>query len=61
MTNSQNCHRPSVSLALAALEQAALIARAERGLIVVLDRRGLEAAACECYRRIVAELGRVFD
>ena len=54
-------HRPSVSLALATLEHAGLLRHSERGRVTVLDRRGLEAAACECYQRIVVELGRVFD
>jgi len=40
--------RPGVSLAAAALEEAGLI-EYHRGRILVRDRRGLEAAACECY------------
>lgn len=40
--------RPGVSLAAAALDQAGLITY-HRGRIVVKDRTGLEAAACECY------------
>ena len=40
---------PIVSQAVGALEQAGLI-RYHRRSIAVLDRAGLEAAACECYR-----------
>jgi hypothetical protein len=31
-----------------------------RGVITILDRPELEAAACECYRLITAEYDRVF-
>jgi CRP-like cAMP-binding protein len=40
--------RPGVTVAIGVLEKAGLIAH-ERGLIRILDRAGLEAAACECY------------
>ena len=40
--------RPSVSLAVAALEDAGLIDNA-RGSVKILNRKGLEEAACECY------------
>ena len=43
--------RPGVTVAMGALEKAGLIAHA-RGLITVVDRPGLEKAACECYRTI---------
>lgn len=42
-------HRPAVSLAAGALSQAELI-RYRRGRIKIVDRPGLEAASCECYR-----------
>ncbi len=45
--------RPAVSLAAQTLQNAGLIAY-RRGSIKVLDRDGLEAASCECYR-IVAD------
>lgn len=41
--------REGVSLAAGALQAAGLI-RQSRGRITVLDRPGLEAAACDCYR-----------
>jgi CRP-like cAMP-binding protein len=41
--------RPTVSLVAAALQKAGLITY-HRGRVNVLDRRGLEAASCECYR-----------
>lgn len=40
--------RPTVSLAAASLQRAQLI-RYARGSLTILDRAGLEAAACECY------------
>jgi CRP-like cAMP-binding protein len=50
--------RPSVSTAAAALQDAGLI-RYSRGRLTVLDRQGLEDAACECYRIIEDEFGRL--
>ena len=41
--------RAGVTVAAGRLQQAGLI-RYKRGLVSVLDRGGLEAAACECYR-----------
>jgi Mn-dependent DtxR family transcriptional regulator len=43
--------RSTVTVAAGALQKAGLI-RYRRGAIEVLDRAGLEAAACECYRVI---------
>jgi CRP-like cAMP-binding protein len=40
--------RPGVTVAMGALEKAGLISHA-RGRIAVVDRPGLEQAACECY------------
>lgn len=44
-------HRPAVSHAARALSQAGLI-RYTRGQVTILDREGLEAATCSCYRII---------
>jgi CRP-like cAMP-binding protein len=43
--------REGVSVAAGALQDAGLI-RQSRGRIAVLDRAGLEAAACGCYRAV---------
>src|SRR3954447_5942539 len=50
--------RPRVNRAAGALQKAGLI-RYVRGRIRVLDRAGLEAASCECYRFIRAEYDRL--
>ena len=45
--------RSTVTVAACTLQQAGLIPY-HRGAITVLDRRGLEATACECYRIVRA-------
>ena len=50
--------RPSVSVAAEALQAAGLITY-HRGKVTVLDRPGLEAASCECYRLIRARFDRM--
>jgi CRP-like cAMP-binding protein len=50
--------RPSVSVVAAILQKAGLI-RYSRGRITILDREGLEAAACECYAIIKQEFDRL--
>lgn len=50
--------RPSVSLAATTLQKAGLI-RYRRGVIEVLDREGLEAASCACYRVVRREFERL--
>jgi CRP-like cAMP-binding protein len=50
--------RPSVSVAASILQRAGLI-HYSRGRITVLDRPGLEAAACECYAVIRQEFDRL--
>lgn len=47
-------HRPTVSRAASALRTRRLIAYS-RGNIALLDREGLEAVACPCYRVLRAE------
>jgi CRP-like cAMP-binding protein len=41
-------HRPTVTFVARALQAAGLI-RYSRGTLIILDREGLEATACECY------------
>jgi CRP-like cAMP-binding protein len=50
--------RASVGTVAGRLQKAGLI-RYSRGVITILDRPGLEAAACECYRIIEAEYDRL--
>ncbi len=50
--------RASVSEAVGTLQRAGLIAY-RRGKMTVVDRAGLEAAACECYGVIRAEYDRL--
>jgi CRP-like cAMP-binding protein len=50
--------RSTVTLAAGALQRAGLI-RYRRGAITVLDRVGLEAASCECYRIIREQYERL--
>jgi CRP-like cAMP-binding protein len=47
--------RAGVSIAMASLVKAGLIEH-KRGKVIVSDRPGLEAAACECYREMQDEL-----
>lgn len=46
--------RPTVNIAAATLQRAGFITYT-RGRVTVLDRGGLESAACECYRRVREE------
>jgi CRP-like cAMP-binding protein len=43
--------RPTVTLVMAELTRAGIISHV-RGHIRIVDRQGLEAATCECYRNI---------
>jgi len=51
--------RESVTLAAGRLQDAGLIHYC-RGRILILNRAGLEAAACECYRAVEDESDRLF-
>ncbi len=51
--------RPGITFAAQALQKNGLIAYSH-GSLTVVDRSGLEAAACECYRVIRDEFSRVF-
>src|ERR1700694_2378790 len=50
--------RPGVTVAMGILEKAGLIAHG-RGNITVVNRPGLEKAACECYRPIRARQAKL--
>ena len=50
--------RPTVSIVAATLQQAGLI-RYVHGRVTVRDRKGLEAASCECYPIIRAHFDRL--
>jgi CRP-like cAMP-binding protein len=50
--------RASVTLVLQPLQEHGLI-RGTRGVIRVVDRRGLEVAACECYQKVRDEYDRL--
>jgi Mn-dependent DtxR family transcriptional regulator len=50
--------RPTVSVIAATLQQAGLI-RYIHGHVTVVNRKGLEAAACECYPIVRAHFDRL--
>jgi Mn-dependent DtxR family transcriptional regulator len=52
--------RVSVTLVLNPLQEAGLIEN-RRGTVKVVDRKGLEAQACECYRVVRDEFDRLFQ
>lgn len=60
MAEMLGVHRPSVTVAAGLLQRAGFI-RYRRGIVEVLDREGLEAAACECYRVIRDEIDRLVE
>lgn len=52
--------RPTITEVLQSLQGDGLI-RAARGIITVVNRAGLEAASCECYRAVKDEYDRAFS
>jgi CRP-like cAMP-binding protein len=51
--------RSTVSIAASTLQKAGVI-RYQHGHITILDRVGLENAACECYEAVTSEYRRLF-
>ena len=51
LSNMLGVRRSGVTVAVGILQQAGLI-RYHRGHIEIVDQRGLEARACECYEAI---------
>lgn len=52
--------RVSMTMAAGNLQELGFI-KYSRGRITILDRKGLEKYACECYKRIAEEYGRFKD
>ena len=50
--------RPTVTAVAGTLQKAGLI-NYHRGRITIIDRKGLEAASCECYEVVAKELDRL--
>jgi Mn-dependent DtxR family transcriptional regulator len=58
MAEMLGVRRPTVSLTLAALRHAGLV-DAGRGHVTILNRHGLEAVSCECWRVSTDEYRRL--
>jgi len=58
IANMLGVRREGVTEAAGKLQDAGLI-RYRRGTIIVLDRKGLEARACECYQVVRTEFDRL--
>ena len=59
LSQTLGINRGSASQVASALQKAGLISY-RRGRITILDRPGLESAACECYRIVQGEFERFF-
>lgn len=54
-------HRPTVTVAARALQHLGVIKYNRDGRVIVLDRSGLEAAACECYGAVKRRFSDLMD
>jgi CRP-like cAMP-binding protein len=52
-------HRPSLAVSASILQRAGFIKYAKTGRVTILDRAGLETAACECYSAVVHRFAAV--
>lgn len=52
--------RSSITVAAGVLQTKNII-HYSRGEIMILDRKGLEAAACECYSMVIRDYEQVFS
>lgn len=52
--------RPTVTAAAGMLQKAGLISYS-RGKVTILDRKGLEAACCECYAAVREQFNRLYE
>lgn len=52
--------RSAITIAAGSLQRRKLISY-RRGAIVVVSRKGLESASCECYQAALDDHGRLFD
>ena len=59
VSNLLGARREWVSLTTTSLRKGVVVCN--RGYITILDRAGLEATACECYRVIKDEYDRLLD
>jgi CRP-like cAMP-binding protein len=52
-------HRPSVTVSAGILQRAGFISYSRGGKVTIIDRAGLEGAACECYSAVVRRFATV--
>lgn len=60
ISNLLGVRRESVSLAASHLHEMGLI-DCSRGKIILLDRKGIEALSCECYRVVKSQYDRMLS
>lgn len=60
MADMLGVRRSGITVAAGALQERKLI-RYSRGKIAILDRKGLEAASCECYATQIKNYAQIFE